>query len=827
MKINSDAIVANFNKTYSMDREGDNYPRGLFSGLTLGVVVDTDDPLQGGRLRIFCPALNDNPKKPQHLPWATYVSPFSGTINNAQFYRGADPEQATSKGSMHYGFWAIPEQGAHVLVGCIDGDPRRRFWIGCIPEHQETNTIHHGRWKWKNGNVDGPLSGNNFPVQPLYDNMQEAFDGRSDSPEWRSRVAEYQTAANSADVGQIPNSKMRESLDQQNQQIKANDPDTWEHAALGAHGYDWSGFKKIPFMASRVFGISTPGMHAFTMDDRPFNSRIRLRTTAGHQILMDDTNERIYVATNDGNNYIEMDSNGNIDCYSKNRISFHAENDINFQTDKSFRVLAKEGIFMYAGVPEEGSQQVLDTTPEPGEIRIHSSNDMHLLTEANMRQYSFMDTYREAAGDINDFGSGNIKTYAGSNIDVSNGNGSMTVSIQGNINETAAQNSKRFSYGSSSIASGLENEIVSFESSANVSGLTDVNVKAVTGNVNMEAMGASTGMGSVNMKSPNSQVSVSEEGMEILSDKSINVKAEDRVSVEVRADGPSLSGIPAIIYNIPEIPFCDCGLLPDITPDCIENNTLTALQAATVAFNAGFRGKDLITAVALMAASEFATNVLYDSAPEERVWSQVVGPFKIRTLKNPENYCGLDRERDNRYGQLEDVNANARLAFKIFNEEFPPGRWAASKWNEFEGEALAIMANVAMAIDAVANLCNVSPSSFVFPPPLPPVLTSNNTVLDMTQTQMTLQAPTDIRFKSGGSGGSKSYNNMIDVIDESVDDIRKLGICADCTVVAQNLTPASISMQLKTIEVVEIPPFDDITGKIYNAQASNPQEMEE
>ena len=292
-----ESIAENFNKLYSTNGEGDDYPIALFSGLTLGVVVDTDDPLQGGRLRIFCPSLNDNPKKPQHLPWANYISPFGGIINNSQYYRGTDENNATSEGSVHYGFWAIPEMGAHVLVGCIDGDPRRRFWIGCMPEHQQTNTQFHGRYRWDKGKVEGPLTNSGQPIQPLYDNLKKAFNDEIDSPEFRSRAADYQPSANDENVGQVPNSKLKESLDQQNEQIRANDPDTWEHATLGAQGYDWSGFKQLgAIMSSRVYGMSTPGMHAFTMDDRPFNSRMRLRTNAGHQILMDDTNERIYIS---------------------------------------------------------------------------------------------------------------------------------------------------------------------------------------------------------------------------------------------------------------------------------------------------------------------------------------------------------------------------------------------------------------------------------------------------------------------------------------------------------------------------------------------------
>src|SRR6266851_351372 len=89
---------------YDIDDNGDKF---LFSNisLTVGVVVDTDDPLQMGRLRIFCPSLNDDPKKLQHLPWASYVSPFGGVIDNSCFTRGSDPNNCKTNGAVHYGFW--------------------------------------------------------------------------------------------------------------------------------------------------------------------------------------------------------------------------------------------------------------------------------------------------------------------------------------------------------------------------------------------------------------------------------------------------------------------------------------------------------------------------------------------------------------------------------------------------------------------------------------------------------------------------------------------------------------------------------------------------
>jgi hypothetical protein len=168
---------------------------GISKMLTVGFVVDTDDPLQQGRLRVFCPAYNDDPKKLLHLPWCAYVMPFGGSIDQDSYTRGSEEGKELSQGPIHYGFWGIPDIGAHVLVGCVNGDVRRRFWLGCFPQHQETHTIGNGRFKSRNGNVDGPLTSTQNPIEPLSSNLREAFEDQTDSPEWKTRAADYQITA--------------------------------------------------------------------------------------------------------------------------------------------------------------------------------------------------------------------------------------------------------------------------------------------------------------------------------------------------------------------------------------------------------------------------------------------------------------------------------------------------------------------------------------------------------------------------------------------------------------------------------------------------------
>lgn len=371
----------------TFNQRGDNHGVSNF-GHTIGVVMDVDDPLQMGRLRIFCPDLNDDPKKPQHLPWAIYVSPFGGSIRNSEHAKGHDPSTPhKSEGVTQYGFWAIPELGANVLVSTVNGDSRKRVWLGCLYENQEVGGLFNGVYDWEageDGGPDGPFSAPepDFPsddtknkIQPLYNNQAEAFVDKT-SPEWKTRGADYSLAVN-VDIDKKGT----------HEELADNEKFEWVKDKLGASGYDWTSFKKLgSYLSSKMIGFVSPGLHSISFDDRPFNSRIKLRTTAGHQIILDDTNERIYVSTFKGKSWVELDTAGNIDIFTERNISMRAKEDINFSTDGTFRVKAEKGIYMSAGksagAPLEG-----DGVPSDGQIRFFSEQDTHFYTEGDMFQY--------------------------------------------------------------------------------------------------------------------------------------------------------------------------------------------------------------------------------------------------------------------------------------------------------------------------------------------------------------------------------------------------------------------------------------------------------
>ena len=351
--------------------------------VTLGTVVDTNDPQQMGRVRVVCQQWGDSwSSDVEELPWAIYVTPFGGQTQVGT--RG--PGIQESEGGIAYGMWAVPTVGAQVVVMCIDGNPMTRMYFGCVYDQHVPHTMPHGRFMYddhpeleKTGASPapyGPYTSTEKYIQPLTANMKQAF-GSKDEPnyEYRSRAADYTVSR--VDISQIGStySKVQDDANvehdgwtsTQGYQTSRSDPEV--QSSYTDSNYD-----------PMIYSIVSPGFHAFSMDDRQENCRLRLRTTSGHQIIMDDTNERIYIATAQGNNWIEMDQDGNIDIFTSNKLSVHAQKEINFTSDDTIRMYAKKGIHMHSD----------------DEVRIESTKDIHVRTSQNIRTKASQSILTEA-----------------------------------------------------------------------------------------------------------------------------------------------------------------------------------------------------------------------------------------------------------------------------------------------------------------------------------------------------------------------------------------------------------------------------------------------
>lgn len=776
-----------------------------YNGLTMGVVISTDDPLQQGRLQVFCPALGDDPDKPAALPWSAYIMPFGGVIDNSSYVRGADAK--TTSGPVHYGFWAIPEVGSYVLVGCVDGDFRRRFWLGSFVAHQQANSIITGKYKWDGSDADGPLSSDGNPLEPQYTNIGKAFDNDRSSPEWKSRGADYQAAANRRDEGSQPNSDRGSAyLDSIYEDVLSAEKLEEAKPALGENGYDWSNFENVAGQrSSKVFGFSTPGGHSIHCDDKTYNSRIRIRSSAGHTILLDDTNERIYIMTAEGNSYVELDKNGNVDLYAKRRLSVHAEKDINFSTDETFRVHAKKGIHMYAG--NTLGQEELDRIPNDGEIRIHSTDDLHVISEKNIRILSVEDTLLEVGGKVCQTVGDSWSLQVQNDINIVTNTGEYNLTVATDINELAGGNIKRYALGSTSNLSNGDMQTHTFGGKMDVGAQKSVNMKSMGSDIMFEAVGRnnggnedslSGGAGGIYIKTPNSIIAADDKGISSVTTGNISQKTPKVIQSEI--DNVDLTP--------PEKPD-----IPDPDPECEGLTGPLSLDGATgpdlaarAAFNAGFRGKDLVTAVAIAGAESGynpnATNVS-DGRPTK--WGPSVGMWQVRTLQQPNEWGGIDRQRDiNLQRGPQNVQNNANFARSLFN------RSGFREWSVYDNGNGPYKNFLGIAQSAVNAMCagnalNLAPdeiqfasvfssfdfssgcaSSTVSKACTPDFSISDNSSFSLGFQGLNLQSQVDTIFKSVANNFStKMHENIIAKIDEHSDKL--------------NQTTASLASLIQTI----------------------------
>jgi phage gp45-like len=284
-----------------------------------GQIVDTSDPDQMGRVKIWVPMLDGEDYDIDRLPWAEYASPLFGF--SVSYPAGG--KGAANSADAAYGFWAIPKIGATVLVCCLNADYTSRYYFACTTRLHRNRSLPAGRNTDPAGN-QGPFgdnvdrNGNQIPLEPAYSNLRQQFKGQMLASEAQTRgVTERQVA-----------------------QAKTEKDGTEGYSANPADN---------SYLDPQTYCFVSPGRQALIMQDDPKNARLRLKTADGHQIILDDANERIYISTFRGKTWVEMDVDGHIHVYGSESISLTAGRDINMTAGHAINLRAGAGVSISAG----------------------------------------------------------------------------------------------------------------------------------------------------------------------------------------------------------------------------------------------------------------------------------------------------------------------------------------------------------------------------------------------------------------------------------------------------------------------------------------------
>ena len=295
----------------------------------------------------------------------SYLSPFYGITP----YSGTSDNEGFDYSQKSYGMWAVPPDiGTTVLVIFVEGDKGRGFWFGCVQE-KFMNFMIPGNGSTKNNKTDQTKT---LPVGE-YNKRNEAAVSNDPTtflkPVNTDAVAQLTQAGliNDQIRGTTTSSARREvpsmvfgmstpgPLDRRPGKPRVKVGPENSQTDMPASRLTGSTFVMDdgdPSLFRKGPAATTPSIYASLADGGdpmiPANELVRLRTRTGHQILLHNSEDLIYIAHGSGKSWIEMTAQGTIEVYSKGNISFHSDEDINLDAAKNINLKAGANINMIA-----------------------------------------------------------------------------------------------------------------------------------------------------------------------------------------------------------------------------------------------------------------------------------------------------------------------------------------------------------------------------------------------------------------------------------------------------------------------------------------------
>ena len=338
------------------------------SGIYLAMVVNHLDTKFNGNLEVEILKSTESGNltaRTGQIVQVKYMSPFYG-VSPYQHMTKNDGYTNTQKS---YGMWMIPpDPGTTVIVLFTENNFGRGYWIGCVQdEYMNFMVPGYASTTYNDSDSSTPL-----PVGE-YNRKLETASGRDPTkfvkPHSESALEQLEknglkldhirgTTTSSArreapsmvfginTPGPVDKSGPKYPYGPQGSRINA------PFSRLGGTSFvmddgDMSLLRKKPAGGDEAGPMEYASVEAGETDGDPTlpaNELTRIRTRTGHQILLHNTEDLIYISHGSGNSWIELSANGKIDIYAKDSISVRSENDINFYADRDINLEAKRNV---------------------------------------------------------------------------------------------------------------------------------------------------------------------------------------------------------------------------------------------------------------------------------------------------------------------------------------------------------------------------------------------------------------------------------------------------------------------------------------------------
>lgn len=377
----------------------------------LATVKDNIDPIRIGRLQVYLADFGGtDPNDSTSWTTVSYMSPFYGLTPVSAPNTGYGDYLANPHS---YGMWTSPPDiGTTVICIFINGDPNYGYYIGCAPEPEALHmvpaiggsdniTVNAAEAKSYGGATRLPvveMNTNNTQMANSSGFLASARPVHS----YLAGILKQQGLIRDPIRGVIGSSAQRESPSRVGFGVSTPGRPIYEG---GFTDQTISGALdgKTP---KNLKVVSRRGGHSLVMDDGDVLGRdqlIRLRTSMGHQILMSDDGQCLFIIHSNGQSWIELGKEGTIDMYATNSVNVRTQGDLNFHADNNININAMKTLNVSADAINMSSDK---------KTTIKTGTDFNLYSKVN---------YTVKVDSVMSMASSGEASYASSDITYING----------------------------------------------------------------------------------------------------------------------------------------------------------------------------------------------------------------------------------------------------------------------------------------------------------------------------------------------------------------------------------------------------------------------
>ena len=306
---------------------------------------------------------NDSKSESQRIQ-VKYLSPFYGVTSPDGVTKNAD--YASSQQS--YGMWFIPpDVGNTVLVIFVEGNINKGYWIGCVQAENQNFMIPDGRaaTTYTDTSTNPTQIGKKLPVGEYNKELLLNVKNLSDSTKNLKPInQQFVNILNNQglledEIRGLTTSSARREAPSMVFGVSTPGPVDKRGSARGKGGRYYSrlggssivmddGDDKFLRKTSAATGPSeyvSRSLFELEGDETiPHNELVRIRTRTGHQILLHNSEDLIYIGNARGTTWIEMTANGKLDIFAQDSVSIHTQTDFNFKADRDVNIEAGRNI---------------------------------------------------------------------------------------------------------------------------------------------------------------------------------------------------------------------------------------------------------------------------------------------------------------------------------------------------------------------------------------------------------------------------------------------------------------------------------------------------